>query len=290
MYNRGHPKFAKAKRESPVVRGRGRNMIFLKAFLLNLQFFTSIPIRLELPVDKAHITRAISLFPLLGLFQGAIVSFVLYGLVEWTPISSVGIAFIISLVGIFLTGGIHLDGWIDTNDAFFSYRDQAKRLEIMNDPRTGAFGVLAVIILLGGRFLFLYEVIDSGVTGGLLVLIALIPCLSRTVMGVLLVNAPLAKPEGLAYYFRNHSDPDASTRDGLLLALICVLVSVVYSPQVSFHLMVGVFLAVGAYFFLKKKAVAWFGGITGDVLGASVEGVEWGLWMVLWLSHYAVMV
>ena len=48
---------------------------------------------------------------------------------------------------------------MDASDAFFSYRDRERRLEIMKDPRIGAFGVLRCLVLLSARFLFIYEII-----------------------------------------------------------------------------------------------------------------------------------
>lgn len=53
-------------------------------------------------------------------------------------------------------------------------------------------------------------------------------------------------------------------------------------------LLMSVVLVFAIYY--SRKIVHWFGGITGDVLGASVEGVEFILWMVVWLLHYYVMV
>ena len=125
----------------------------IKGLIMSIQFFTSIPIPYEVPMDRDHIERAVRTMPILGLLQGFVYAGVLYGLLNWTPISPLGAAFFIWLSLIIVTGGIHLDGWMDTSDAFFSYRDKEKRLEIMKDPNTGAFGVLSVIVLLGARFL-----------------------------------------------------------------------------------------------------------------------------------------
>src|SRR5690606_9741307 len=132
-----------------------------KGLWISLQFFTSLPINKQIPMNRDNIDKCIKSIPLLGLFQGVLYSLLLYFLIEWTPFSYVAIAFLVWLFTIILTGGIHLDGWMDTSDAFFSYQNKEKRLEIMNDPRTGAFGVLSVIVLLSGRFLFLYEITSS---------------------------------------------------------------------------------------------------------------------------------
>lgn len=91
-------------------------------FLINLQFFTVFPIKKQLPMEKKYIHRAIQTFPLVGLLLGLILGGVLYALVEWTPLSSLSIAFFLWFLTMALTGGLHLDGWIDASDAFFPIR------------------------------------------------------------------------------------------------------------------------------------------------------------------------
>ncbi len=49
---------------------------------------------------------------------------------------------------VWLTGGLHLDGWMDVADGFGSYRSRERTLEIMKDSRVGAMGVIAAILLL----------------------------------------------------------------------------------------------------------------------------------------------
>ena len=115
----------------------------LKGLLIDIQFFTAIPVPLEIPMDKPHLKKAVQAFPLLGLIQGVIYTSLVYVLLEFTPFSNLAVAFMLWLTTILLTGGIHLDGWMDASDGFFSYKDQEKRLEIMKDPRTGAFGVIS---------------------------------------------------------------------------------------------------------------------------------------------------
>lgn len=263
-------------------------MTFLKGFLLNLQFFTALPISRTLPMDKKHLNGSIKSFPLVGLMQGVFYSAVLYSLFNWTPFSSLAIAFTIWLLTIVITGGLHLDGWMDTSDAYFSFRDKNKRLEIMTDPRTGAFGVLSVIVLLSSRFLFIYEIITY-TTLASYGLIVLIPFLSKGIMGMMLVTVPAAKKEGLAYMFGQGGNPCSLVVYPIYLLLVMGALGFIWAGLLlpaSLLLLV----AVGCYFFIRVKAVKWFGGMTGDVIGASVEGTENILWMTLWLLHCFAMV
>lgn len=59
-------------------------MKFLKGLIVNLQFFTALPIRFEIPMDKAHLNHAAMSFPILGLMQGAFYAGLMYVLMECT--------------------------------------------------------------------------------------------------------------------------------------------------------------------------------------------------------------
>jgi adenosylcobinamide-GDP ribazoletransferase len=260
----------------------------IKGLIMSIQFFTSIPIPYEVPMDRDHIEKAIKTFPLLGLMQGMFYAFLLYGLIQWTPLSPLAAAFFVWLALIVLTGGIHLDGWMDASDAFFSYRDRQKRLEIMKDPRVGAFGVLSVMVLLSARFLFIYE-ISLRAFDATFVLIILIPYLSKSVMGILLIKVRAAKEEGLGTLFKRAATQHTLWIYPVYMVLVLGGILLLYPVATS-----GVLLLMGmtilSLLFAARKVVKWFGGITGDVIGASVEGVELVLWMTLWLWHYFVMV
>ena len=129
---------------------------YFYGLILNFQFFTTLPIHFEVEMTEKNIERSIRLFPILGAYFGLIYAFSAYFLQNFSPFSNLFIAFFIWLLTIVLTGGIHIDGWMDSADGFFSYRDKPRRLEIMSDPRLGAFGVIGGIVLLLGKFLLIY--------------------------------------------------------------------------------------------------------------------------------------
>lgn len=259
----------------------------LKGILINLQFFTAIPIHLEIPMDKPHLKGAVQAFPLLGLLQGGIYAALFFLLLEYTPFSNLAVAFLLWVMTILFTGGIHLDGWMDASDGYFSYKDQQKRLEVMNDPRTGAFGVISVIVLLSSRFLFIYEITEN-VQVISYVMIAGIPMLSKSVMGLLLLTVKSAKKEGLGALFQSAAAPkDLWIYPVYLIGFFC-LMSLFDTVMLLANVLIGT--AFVMLLVCRSKAVKWFGGITGDVLGAAVEGTELILWMALWLLHYFVMV
>jgi adenosylcobinamide-GDP ribazoletransferase len=262
-------------------------MTFLKGFLLNLQFFTAVPISAVLPMEEKYLRSAIKSFPIVGLLQGALYSAFVYALIYWTPLSPLAIAFALWLMTIVVSGGIHLDGWMDASDAYFSYQNKEKRLEIMSDPRTGAFGVLSVIVLLSSRFLFIYEVTASMTVASYL-LIMIIPFLSKGVMGAILVMIPTAKKEGLAALFQKAGNRRSLIVYPIYLVLV-IIIFLLQGAEILFPIILLLLVALGCFLFIRGKSVKWFGGITGDVLGASVEGTELILWMTLWLLHYSAM-
>ncbi|MFC2140406.1 adenosylcobinamide-GDP ribazoletransferase [Candidatus Auribacterota bacterium] len=114
-------------------------------FLLALQFLTIIPVKIKKEVSDKEIGQSTLFFPLIGLLIGFIL-----GLTSLLVIIFPGIilASLIIIVEIILTGGLHLDGFMDTCDGFYGHRPREKRLEIMKDSRVGAMGVIGVILLL----------------------------------------------------------------------------------------------------------------------------------------------
>ena len=262
-------------------------MKWIKGMIINFQFFTSIPVPVEVPMDKANLEKAMRTFPLIGLFQGIFYAVILYGFLNWTMFSPLTAAFALWLSIILLTGGIHLDGWMDTSDAFFSYQEPNRRLEIMKDPRTGAFGVISVLVLLATRFFFIYEITTMLQPVGYL-LIILIPFFGKLMMGLLLFSVKAAKDSGLGVLFQN-----AATKRTLYVYPIYLLFILICAGLVNLQVFLWIILftlvSFLLFFYLRKKVLNWFGGMTGDVLGASVEGMELLLWMTLWGLHYTVM-
>ena len=52
---------------------------------------------------------------------------------------------LILLIPILVTGGFHLDGYMDVKDALSSYADREKKLEILKDPNVGSFAIIGII-------------------------------------------------------------------------------------------------------------------------------------------------
>ncbi|KZM53667.1 adenosylcobinamide-GDP ribazoletransferase [Aeribacillus pallidus] len=251
-------------------------------FFFSVQFFTIIPVRREFPVDEKRLKIAVLSLPVLGLLIGCLGSLLLFLLKSWTPLSDVAVTFFLFFYFIAITGGIHLDGFTDTLDAYFSYRDKEKRLEIMKDPRVGTFGVLSLIFLLSFRFLFIFETTAGNLD---ILFVMLIPFFSRLISCLLMILGPgMAKQEGLGYLFSNA----LSKKDVIVLIVYLLLLLFIFHHYTPLLLM----LTVSAFFLylvLKRFFLRTFGGLTGDAIGAAIEGSETVLWMMLWLLHLFAM-
>ena len=246
----------------------------MTSLLLALQFFTIFPVNKNLPMENRQITGMYSLFPLIGAFIGVLTCTLLY--FEWSPLMT---AFSIVLLGILLSGGLHLDGFIDTSDAFFSYRDRVKRFEILDDPRVGAFGVMAVVLLVIGKIIIVAEMLSSESFHWIFVL--LIPLFSRATLTFLFALTPSAKESGLAHFFQQKMSGSVVQ----VVASLYFFVGIATIGWFTDWMIALTFVAVLIIFIclFRNWVMKNFGGVTGDLLGASVEVSEVVLWLTLLL-------
>lgn len=117
----------------------------MRKILIAISFFTRIPIKLK-DVSTEEFYDSMILIPVVGVFIGLILFGVsiLLSFIHFIQLQ----ALLMVIAYIWLTGGLHLDGFADTTDALFSARDREKMMEIMKDSRLGAFGAIGLILII----------------------------------------------------------------------------------------------------------------------------------------------
>lgn len=247
--------------------------------LLSFQFFSSIPIRKELPMNKKTVTAMFKTVPIISILMGLSIVLLLYINEQFFQFSPLLIAIIIIVANIVMTGGLHLDGWIDLSDAYFSYQDQERRLDILSDSRVGAFGAISLVVMVLLKVAFIYEFIRMDVENGWTFFIA-IPFFCRIAMLLYIVTVNCVKESGLAYYFKSNINAKG-LRGWIVLYLIFVLLASFYlGNSMIFILFILMIFFVYIY---RKWTIKNFGGMTGDLIGALYEGTELFLWAMLLL-------
>ncbi|MCM3636440.1 adenosylcobinamide-GDP ribazoletransferase [Sporosarcina luteola] len=250
----------------------------MNGFMLAVQFFTSIPIRKELPMERKDVTGMYVALP----FVGGLIGLAMYGvLVLLTDVIGTGsllAAVFVIVAGIALTGGLHMDGFADTGDAFFSYRDRVKRLEILDDPRIGAFGAMSLILLIVVKIALFQELFHRN--DGLLPYFIAIPLLARAGMNVYFSSTRLAKEKGIAHFFKGKLSVGKLMVGSVIMAvaMTAVLGIVLHSIIVPVVLL-GVLC--GSAILFRTWSLKHFGGVSGDLCGAFIEGTEALLWLAI---------
>lgn len=172
-----------------------------------------------------------------------------------------------SLIPLMITGGIHMDGYIDVMDALSSYGEKEKKLEILKDPHVGAFAVIwaaAYMIAMAGIF-------SQAVTEKEIVLISLGFVLSRAVACLLAMLFQNARKDGTLYTFtKSQAKRTVSTVLVLFIAgagCACFMVDYVVGFLISC-----VFAVLIAWFYRMVRRD--FGGMTGDMAGFLIQVSE----------------
>jgi adenosylcobinamide-GDP ribazoletransferase len=197
-----------------------------------------------------------------GAFLGAIISLAGYTSVALS-LPFVGAALIVTLQ-VILTRAFHLDGLADTADGFYGGWTAERRLAIMKDSHIGAFGVIAVVLALVGKIAAIASVLDSGRWE----LLFFIPVLSRALLVFQSVCNPYARKEGGT---ASRLVTESHARHILVTVLWVVLIVILGGLPQWIPLVCMAGTGILATCWIARTGRRYIGGITGDVLGATVE-------------------
>jgi adenosylcobinamide-GDP ribazoletransferase len=224
----------------------------------------SIP-QLSADEQSAHTPRGMVLgsgyFSLVGLLLGLLLSLLQLLLNPLLPRLALAAVLVVALV--LLTGGLHLDGLMDTCDGLLGGRTRERRLEIMRDSRVGSFGVLGGVCVLLLKFAF----IASLQVHALYVALLCVLPVARWAMVLALRSFPSARPGGLGVTFRR----------SVTLPRLCLAGGSALGIALLAGHLVGVFLWLAATvtaFALGRWFTRSIGGLTGDTYGAIAEITE----------------
>lgn len=238
----------------------------MNAFLHALAFFTRIPVPHLRPSESAW-KKSVNWYPAVGIVIGLVLCGVHQAaLYCFSPL----LAAVLTLaVWVYVTGGLHLDGWMDLADGLGSSRPREQVLAIMKDSRVGAMGVLAAILLL-------------------LLKTASVAELSRTDWALLLVPFAARTHVLLSIRLWPYLSADKGIGKGISEGLSTGSIWLGYIVLAAAGWLIGGWAAVTAIvvsllfaLWFSRAVAGKLGGLNGDCYGAVIESGEAVMLLIL---------
>lgn len=237
---------------------------YFNDLLLYIQFLTRIPINKNLPCGMDNFKRGIFYFPVIGFIIGACEWFVVWIFGRFLPVNIVSVFVIISYV--LITGGLHVDGWGDVFDGFFSFKGggSQKIIEIMKDSRIGTYSCIAIIC----NFIIRYAGIGNLINAELLLWIITVPVIAKCCVVLICYIGKTAKQTGTGNIFIANVDIKGLILTFIVTALICIPIL-----GIRYFLII-ILINIGLTFCINKFCKHYINGHTGDTLGFTSEAIE----------------
>lgn len=248
-------------------------MTEIRLLFTAVQYFTRIRVPAWVGHAQEQLAGAVRYFPLVGLIVGASGAATLWLAAQVLPAPLPAI--LATVVTVLMTGAIHEDGLADTFDGLAGGATRERALEIMKDPRIGAFGAIALILTL------------------LLKISALSSMTLWTAMAALFAAHGFSRFCAVLFSFagryvgsaeRSRAAPvvtHVKIRDVLVAALFGLPALVLCGREA----IVAVIVALVLLALLFRWCVRRIGGYTGDTLGAAQQMTEVAFYVALLSTH-----
>jgi adenosylcobinamide-GDP ribazoletransferase len=235
----------------------------MRRLLAAVAFLTRFPVPVRFEFGAEDVGRAALLFPLVGAMLGALAVGLRYVLYPTLP--PLLAAALLVAAGALVTGALHLDGLADMADGFGGGQTREDVLRIMRDHVIGAYGGVALILLILTKTAAVAALVEAGRADAYLVVA---PALARW------ATVPLAR---LLPYARREGGTGAAVTEhvgwtevvGATAIAAVVTWGLAGLPGAACAAAVAAVSALGAILCLRR-----IGGITGDTLGANTEACE----------------
>lgn len=229
-------------------------MNVLKSIVAALQFMTMLP--LPVNTDQHHLARSITWFPLAGIVVGGLCGAGLLGLNQLFP-PAIASALAIALY-LIITRGLHMDGFMDTIDGFFSRKSTERILAIMKESTVGSFAVLGA----GVWFLIVFTTLPRIQWFDLI----MIHGLARFAITLQPLIFSYPRQSGTGKFFVDNTKAPTFFIELTLMAAALWYLKPAYLLALAISLAIS--LVAGAW---SKRMI---GGITGDTTGFTIEAVH----------------
>lgn len=229
-----------------------------RAFQIAVGFLTIFRGSGHPAADMTQVGASAWTFPLVGVVLGAILLASYYVLLFLFP--PLVTAVLVVGIWVFLTGGLHLDGWTDCWDAMAASVTPEARQEILKDSRLGTFGALALMLLIGSKISIL--AVDKFPP----IMLFLAPVIGRSLMVTVSYGATCPN-EGMATGFVSSVDK----KSVIITILLAIAISLIMAEVAGF---VALGVAYMGSLWLKRLAESRLNTFNGDVIGAMCEFAE----------------
>lgn len=234
-------------------------MKIIRNIIVAFSMYSRIPVPIfEWKEDDTK--YAIAFLPLIGAVIAAM-EYAVFLLGETYEAPMLARVMVWAAIPLLVTGGFHVDGFMDVQDALKSYKSKEEKLEILKDPHIGAFAVIS-LVLYGSLYLAGVDVLFE--VGMRLALVASIGFYEvRCIAALLSVTLTLARNKGML-----HAETKATNRISRMMILIETVIgagAILLCDWIA-GLVVGVVLILYIFWF-RAKCYKEFGGITGDTIG-----------------------